>query len=406
MARKWLGSWQGGRTLRDRNGKPGWVLERMVGGARFTKRLEAKSEGEALAELALFDRDPSAYVTAKEQAQQALQGALVVCAETIGQVRDHLLQKKRDPDYVTNVVSYLATWGEDLAGADLRKLSVQNLKLLLTKHQTAKAKRVASLKSFTAFFRTELNTLPAGEDPTLGLMSLQYVPAKMKKEKGYSKETIEAVYAAIHDWETERTAPDAHGRTRPVGCIATNRREGWGTLQGVRDVLVMRAKFGMHQSEIDRLSSGAAILKPLKGQGEIAGTVRFTHKSGQDHTLSLDAQGFAAAQRLATKGGAISYSYVRATLKYAARRAGVAAFLPGELRHSFITIARTEGREVKPKSGGVDLATIASVVGHHGTHTTAGSYLGGHVPSMILIPLGLKHPEDPQPLLKVVSSAP
>ncbi|WP_147448842.1 hypothetical protein [Corallococcus terminator] len=55
----WTGKWAGGRTKVDGKGRAQWVLERMVAGRRFTKVLDATSEKQALAELALFERDPT-----------------------------------------------------------------------------------------------------------------------------------------------------------------------------------------------------------------------------------------------------------------------------------------------------------------------------------------------------------
>lgn len=395
MPQKWTGKWQGGRTLSDKYGGLGWVLERMVDGARFSRRLDAKSEKEALAELALFERDPVKYVTRKEEAQDARANALVVNAENVGLVKAHLEKNGRDPHYIRVVVQYLATWAEDLAGRDLRKTKLEDLKRILNSHDTARPKRISALKTFTAYFRGELSTLPAHEDPTIALMSIQSKPEKMQRDKGYPIEVVEAVYAAIFNWEAERTDKDRFGRDRTRGCIVAGRRKAWGDLQGVRDVLVMRAKFGMHQSEIDRLSSGNGIIKPVKGHGEIAGTIKFKHKSGDDHLVSVDVQGLAAAQRLQAHGAPISDGFLRTTLEHAARKAGLTSFNPGELRHSFITIAKDAGREVKPKLGGVPVETIAAVVGHHGTHTTRASYLGAHVPVMIALPLKLQHPDDP-----------
>ena len=49
-----------------------------------------------------------------------------------------------------DVVSYLATWAEDLQAADLRKTRIEHLKLALAKHDTARQKRIAALKTFTA----------------------------------------------------------------------------------------------------------------------------------------------------------------------------------------------------------------------------------------------------------------
>jgi hypothetical protein len=51
------GSWAGGRTS-VANGVTVFVIEKTRHGARYTTRLDVSGEREALAELALFERDP------------------------------------------------------------------------------------------------------------------------------------------------------------------------------------------------------------------------------------------------------------------------------------------------------------------------------------------------------------
>ena len=72
-----------------------------------------------------------------------------------------------------------------------------------------------------------------------------------------------------------------------------------------------------------------------------------------------------------------------------------------------MTIAREAGREVKPKLGGVPLEAIQAVVGHSpGSKVTGLHYLGDQIPPMIVIPLSLEHPDDPQVTqLSVVASS-
>lgn len=135
--------------------------------------------------------------------------------------------------------------------------------------------------------------------------------------------------------------------------------------------------------------------------------MRFTHKNTSDHVLSLDAQGLGAARRLHAHAAPISDSFLRTTLRHASRRAGLGETLAlNELRHSFVTWATEEGREVRPKVGGVPVETVARVVGHRGTRTTTNFYLSIQVPVMIAIPLRLEHPADPPVVqLKSVKSA-
>ena len=93
-------------------------------------------------------------------------------------------------------------------------------------------------------------------------------------------------------------APDAWGRVRTRGANVAPMREGQGGAQAVRDVLVLRAKYGMHGTEIDRLASGEGELTPVAKQRQIFGTLKFQHKTGRVHVLSVDKQAFAAAKRL------------------------------------------------------------------------------------------------------------
>jgi hypothetical protein len=51
--KKWTGTWAGGRTY-EFDGRTVYVIEKMHHGRRYSTPLEAGSEREALAELALF----------------------------------------------------------------------------------------------------------------------------------------------------------------------------------------------------------------------------------------------------------------------------------------------------------------------------------------------------------------
>lgn len=66
MGDRRIGRWAGGRISRVRNGRFRWYLERRVGNRRVGIALDVESERQALAELALFERDPVAYLAARE----------------------------------------------------------------------------------------------------------------------------------------------------------------------------------------------------------------------------------------------------------------------------------------------------------------------------------------------------
>ncbi|WP_257455632.1 tyrosine-type recombinase/integrase [Archangium lipolyticum] len=360
---KWTGSWAGGRTYQNKEGETVYQLERSVSGVRYSIKLEVGSERAALAELALFDRDPVGY-RAQVQSAGAPQGSAVFLdAETVQGFLLHLASKERSGGYRRDARTYLSQWAEVLARRDLRTVTLLELRRALSQWSTARKMRIITLKSFFSWLREE-DRIKASEDPTLALKVPPAVAEKGVRTKGYTMAQVEKLYAAVNS-------------------------------QVVRDVLCLRAKTGMHNSEIERLASGKGELRVINDPSGIAGTARFLHKNGRVHIISLDAQGLAAAQRLQARGAAPGRNTVRESIGYASVRAGQSPLNPGELRHSFATWAKNEGTVVKATRGGVPLDVVASVLGHQSSRTTSKFYDGTEVPPLIAIPLKLYHPQDP-----------
>ncbi|QDE69474.1 hypothetical protein BHS09_22210 [Myxococcus xanthus] len=341
-----------------------WVIERQ----RRVVALDVASEREALAELALWERNPDGYRTRR---QAAADNAPVRIDEgTLAGLMAHLTERGLSREYRRDVRNYLAAWGEALGGRDLRKVQLRELRKFLKVWKTAKKSRIIALKTLTAWLREE-DELNPSEDPTLELKVPPSVAEKGQREKGYPMALVERFYAAIES-------------------------------QAVRDVLCLRAKTGMHDSEIARIASGAGELREVDDPCGIKGTVKFRHKNGKVHIVSLDAQGFAAARRLQARKKSPSRSTVHECLGYAAARlkkqfpeGKIERIHPGELRHCFATWSSECGSVVKPTKGGVPLETVAAVMGHLNTRTTKLFYEGVQVPLMIVFPLRLEHPSDP-----------
>jgi integrase len=360
---KWTGSWAGGRTYQNKEGETVYQLERSVSGVRYSIKLEVGNERAALAELALFDRDPVGY-RARVQSAGAPQGiAVFLDAETVQSFLLHLADKERSEGYRRDARTYLSQWAEVLARRDLRTVTLLELRRALSQWPSARKMRIITLKSFFSWLREE-DRIKASEDPTLALKVPPAVAEKGVRTKGYTMAQVEKLYAAVNS-------------------------------QVVRDVLCLRAKTGMHNSEIERLASGKGELRVINDPSGIAGTARFLHKNGRVHIISLDAQGLAAAQRLQARGSAPGRNTVRESIGYASVRAGQLPINPGELRHSFATWAKNEGTVVKATRGGVPLDVVASVLGHQSSRTTSKFYDGTEVPPLIAIPLKLYHPQDP-----------
>lgn len=386
MPKQWSGTWKGGRTWADKDGRTHYVLRKMVDGRRYTVFLDAKSEVEAEAELALFLRDPEGYRTRSEAQQIKRQGAAYVNADSVRRFLEYLRSQGRTERYVKNVCVYLATWAEDLAGRDLRTVAVQELLRALAKHKTARKNRIIALKSFASWLREVEGALSAAEDATRDLKVPAARPEKAVREKGYTVQEIERLYRALSGWKSKRLG----GRLIDA--------------QSVRDVLCVHAKTGMHSTEIERLARGEGKVTKLEGQGEIAATIKFVHKSGRVHVQSIDRQTLAAVERLQARGAGPVESYVRKVVDRTCKSISMRPVRFGELRHSFITWASECGEEIRPKLGGLPLSAIAAVVGHQSAVTTKRFYENVRVPPMIHIPIRLEHPDDGAPIETVASS--
>lgn len=120
----WSGKWKGGRTYQTHDGRTVYVLRKMVQGRHYEITLEARSEIEAEAELALFLRDPGAYQTRAEAEQTRQDAEVYLDGETVGRFLEYLRGQGRTDKYRRNVRTYLASWAEALAGKDLREDSL------------------------------------------------------------------------------------------------------------------------------------------------------------------------------------------------------------------------------------------------------------------------------------------
>lgn len=374
--------WAGGR-LKLVGGRELFVIERQVGPTKFSITLDTTDPDEALAELALFNRAPASYRSPAKVRAEAVERASmltgVVWTDTLVDdfIRVCQARAKRgelSDRYVRYTLDfYLGEWTKALAGRDLRSLRLVDLRAALKRWKgVAEDKRITALKAFTAWLRQE-GKLDRSEDPTLDLVVPQAQASKDVRDRSYPIPLVEALYREI-------------------------------TLQPVRDAVLLRAKTGMHHTEIQRLRT--AELRELNDPSGIHGMIVFFHaKKDAEHAVSVDAQTFAAAQRMA-KGAPdhkTTWKHLNLALAEVAksqpelrRQLRAARVQPEMLRHSFSTWARKFGTEVKPASQtGVPLAKVSETMGHTSKRTTAKHYLGDHVREMIRIPISLSHPDDP-----------
>ena len=363
----WIGRWAGGPIAQRKDGRKVFYIERMVDHRRFLIALRVVDEA-AEGELALFNRDPRAYVKRRNNDRE--RSGAVLTVDTVGDFLDHLKEKGRSLKYRNGVHYYLGEWMDWFAGRPVPEVTAAQLAKALAKWGNARRNRTIVLKSFATWLRTEQHLLSRGEDPTLDILVPQAVPEKTIRDKGHSLNHVEIIYRFVEE-------------------------------QDVRDVICLRAHTGMHESEASRIATRNARFEPVENGGEIAGVLVFPHKSGNHHRQSVSAQPFAAALRLAATGRPIENKRQQREIARACEHLreilghDFSCIMPGEFRHSFTTWAGTFGREIKLHDSGVPRARVAEAIGHESSRTTNRFYDGTRVPAMIAVPLRLFHPDDP-----------
>jgi hypothetical protein len=360
---KWHGRWSGGR-YRDVGEVRHFFIEKMVGGVRYAVKLDVHSEVDALAELALFMRDPVSYRTRSQQAEDEGASVVRITQQEITRFMAYLEKKQCSYDYRAGCRTYLVQWANALKAQDLRSLRVREVHELLSAWEAGHRYRLEALKSFLSFLARE-EVLPK-ENVGSHLRIERPPPAKVKTgRRGYEISAVEELYS---------------------NTVA----------QSIRDVLLLRAKFGLHHTEIERIAEGGGEVIEVGSKSGIAAVIRYVHKSRREHRQSIDAQGVAALRRLMAKKKAPKKESVWMSFKRTALRIKQPEIAPNQLRHSFVTWAKDKGRVVRIENAGVSLDLIAMVVGHGmNVTTTKAHYDNSLVPPMIAIPINLAHKDDP-----------
>ncbi|HVO21440.1 MAG TPA: hypothetical protein VMU15_19415, partial [Anaeromyxobacter sp.] len=152
----WGPRWDHGRVHYDDHGQPTFFIEARRAGHYYLRKTDVHTEQEALAEFALFETNPSAYLPrGVRQAKAAAPGEAgpppllldkKLATEFIDYSREVL---KLAPDWIRKKSAYLAWWTDMLWGVDLRRIS---LRLVLSKvpkgeRTTARAHKIAVLRS-------------------------------------------------------------------------------------------------------------------------------------------------------------------------------------------------------------------------------------------------------------------
>jgi integrase len=353
----WAGKWKGGRFYFDHEARKVFVIEGSRKSVRYTKKLATHDPEQALAELALFERDPWAYCKPAPVAKPDREPVLITAdrvdlyLESIrGTVRDHRRAR----------AAYLLAWGK--LGIDLRTADRRALRVALASFEGGHRGRVEALNAFARWLVREgelaaWNPIVNTRDPD---------PTARAPRVAYTVEELQAV------WKKLGPGP-------------------------VRDAFRVRAECGMHHTEIQQvvgvkpspapLPDVGPAIRLLPAGGEFAGVVQIVHKKkakkakARRHRISVGPSTLAAVLRL------VERVPDRITMW---ERLGAVGIVPSNLRHTFTTLAGEIGVWVTYTGGGVDRSRVAQVLGHRaGSTMTADRYDRAQVPPMLVLPLGL-----------------
>lgn len=347
---EWAGKWKGGRFYLNDDRRKVFVIESMRQGIRYTIKLRTHDQDLAVGEFARFVQDPVAFEKSIEPPPPPPE-AVTVSTDRINRYMESIRHTVIDHQKARR--SYLVKWSEK--GLDLRTVDRKVLRDTLASFDGGHNGRAEALNAFARFMVKE------GELVSWNPVecTIDTDPELARAERvAYSLEELKAAYDKI-------------------------------TEQGIKDVFLVRAATGMHQTEIDQLAGakiysgplpekGAGVRK-LGGKHEIQGVLQVMHKSRHRHRQSVTGPLLRAALRLAE---GVPH---RVAVWKALEPIGI---VPSNLRHTFVTLAGEVGERVTFKSAGVDRALIAQVVGHRaGSTMTADRYEKLQVPAMIRLPL-------------------
>lgn len=336
------GKWPGGYISVGDDGRPLYVIEKMLKGARFHVSTGAHDFIEAGKQLERFLAAPRAYQAHEAPAVQA--GPVYLTSALVLAYRDWMLSRPHPASrrHANEMAHRLADWTEDLAGVDLRRASLRDhLKPAVERRATCRQHRIIALKGFYAWLRQEKGLLTSAEDASLDLAVPQATPEKHHRRKAVALRDVRKVLAKLKG--------------------------------AYRDCLLVLAATGWHVSELERFVRDDEA-RVADGAGKVLGVLQVRHKSGETtRTPVVDAVVLQAAKRLRERREVPRK--LNAAVHAACDSAKVERFTPGVMRHSVATWAIEAGQSPEQ---------VAEFLGHKSKSTTLKFYADVAVPTVAL----------------------
>lgn len=333
--------WLGGYVRTGKRG-PVFVIERFRGGDKFHVSTKCRTERAALKELERWELDPWNY----EPGGSAPVNAVRITAELILEYRRWMIDEKGNmsEEWATDQARLLRHWLEDLAGKDLRAVTLtDDLEPALARRKTSRRHRVEAIKGFCRWLWKRKGVLKRRDDPTAELLAPPVLPAKLRRKRVVDMDRLRAVVAELPDL--------------------------------VRDVLILQSGTAWHVSEVRRFAVEGEILPPIGGSG--LAVLSVLHKKRKRHNTPIHhAEHLDAAKRIRARGKLPSRKtlaeYVRAACDKLELK-GAARFYLGDIRHTVLTNAVLAGASPEQAS---------EFAGHESVVTTKKFYLDLGVPTV------------------------
>jgi integrase len=343
---QWIGKWPGGRVWLGSDGRKSYVIRRRVGGRQREVATHCSTERAAMKQLERFEADPEGY-DPSGGSRDPIYLDLDLGRAYVGWCKrpEEEGGKGNGRQWAGRKKNLLDWWMQQLAGQDLRRLTLDRLVAILEPDDAGGVPgrvvsyphKVEVIKDFFGFLRTKKRLLTKAEDPTLDLQVPQARPGQRSKRiKHFDQETHLAVLKHI-------TAP-------------------WS------DMLVVLAGTGWHVTELARFIRGGKTERLPKAMDPASGAsgvlVCPMHKSGDEHRTAVGPEVLDAAKRLRARGTFSSIRLYRA-IESACTAAEVPQIDPGQYRHAVAHWAL---------EAGALLPAISAFLGHKSPATTRKFY--------------------------------
>jgi integrase len=342
---------------RQKNGLDLFIIERKIRGRRFHVSTGAHTITAAKAQLERFEADPLGFDPRGGDGDK-----LQLTAELIEQWEAFSIAKGNGRTYTRDHGRKLARWLLVLGGADLRKLTLRQLREGLT-GLSARKHRIIAIKSFFSWLRTEKGLVTTAQDATLDLKVPQGSPEKYRRRKVVEWQNVEKLLAVL---EAESTADAQRERT------PNDKLEPGADARRRRDCLLLLTATGWHVTELGRFVRGGELLR--QASGDVLAVLVVRHKGGDlARTPISHREHLEAAERLRASGEVPRNLQKEHVL--ACSRAKVPAFGLGVMRHSVATWAVEAG--AAPEQ-------VARFLGHRDKRTTERFYVDVAVPTNVI----------------------